>query len=275
MTGPHITDEELLLDFYGEATPEQRQEIRAHLEQCARCRALDRELRAVLALVDREPAVDPPPGFEQELWARLEPVVSASRGPARLEPVVSGERRAAAGTAASTPWSFEWPRWVLAASVAALAAGSFSLGRVWDGPAQVTAPAADARDLGELVFRSEVEEHLERSQRVFVELVNADDEAAPVVLASDRDRAADLVAAGRLYRRSAEEIGDTATRDLLEDVERVLVEIANGSADETSNALSEVRARISEQDLIFRLRVMTAAMRARDERAGFRSQGEP
>jgi hypothetical protein len=115
------------------------------------------------------------------------------------------------------------------------------------------------------MLRSDVEEHLERSQRVLVELVNADD-SAPVVLASDRERAADLVAAGRLYRRSVEEIGDAETRDLLEDVERVLVEIANGPEVETSNDLSGVRARISNQDLIFRLRVTTAEMRARERR---------
>jgi vacuolar-type H+-ATPase subunit E/Vma4 len=57
------------------------------------------------------------------------------------------------------------------------------------------------------------------------------------------------------------------TRDLLEAVERVLVEIANGPEVETSNDLSEVRARINDQDLIFRLRLMTAEMRAREQRA--------
>jgi hypothetical protein len=88
-----------------------------------------------------------------------------------------------------------------------------------------------------------------------------------VTLASDRERAADLVAAGRLYRRSIDDRADAETRDLLEAVERVLVEIANGPERESSNELSEVRARISDQDLIFRLRLMTAEMRARDQRA--------
>jgi hypothetical protein len=71
----------------------------------------------------------------------------------------------------------------------------------------------------------------------------------------------------RLYRRSIGESVDAETRDLLEDVERVLAEIANGPEDETSNDLSGVRARISDQDLIFRLRVMTAEMRDRERRA--------
>ena len=272
MNARHMSDEDLLLDYYGEATPEQHAEMRAHVETCAECQALDRELRAVLALVDSEPVPDAPPGFEREMWARLEPVVSGfSR--TNLEPVVSGFSRTnevrlkADTTTADTAWSFEFPRWALAASVAALAVGSFALGRVWDTP--TTSPGvstADVRELSERMLRSEVEEHLERSQRVFVELVNVDD-SAPVRLASDRERAADLVAAGRLYRRSAEEMGDADTRDLLEDVERVLVEIANGPEVESSNDLSEVRAQITDLDLIFRLRVMTAGMQARERRA--------
>jgi hypothetical protein len=261
MNARHMSDENLLLDYYGEATPEQHAEMRAHVETCAECQALDRELRAVLALVDSEPVPDAPPGFEREMWARLEPVVSGL--PSRS---FGGPRKADTAKADTSTWSFEFPRWALAASVAALAVGSFALGRVWDTP--TTSPrvtTADVHELSERMLRSEVEEHLERSQRVFVELVNADD-SAPVLMASDRERAADLVAAGRLYRRSAEEMGDADTRDLLEDVERVLVEIANGPEVESSNDLSEVRARITDQDLIFRLRVMTAGMQARERR---------
>lgn len=248
----HVTDEELMLDYYGERSPEQRAEMRSHLEVCERCQALDRELRGVLALVDTEPVPEAPAGFEREMWARLEPQVAA-RNTARD----------------ATFWKFELPRWSLAAAAVALAAGSFALGRVW-APAPVPGPsiesvAGDAGTIGERLLRTEVEEHLERSQRVLVELVNADD-SAPVVLASDRERAADLVAAGRLYRRSIGGSGDAETRDLLEDVERVLAEIANGPDAETSNDLSGVRARISNQDLIFRLRVTMAEMRERERR---------
>src|SRR5262245_11337396 len=250
----HVSDEELLLDYYGEASSEQRAAMRAHLERCADCRALDRELRGVLALVNTEPLPEAPPGFEREMWARVEPHIASSPKPRSGE---GGSR---------TWWTFEWPRWALAAAAVALAAGSFALGRVWDTPAPTVASVESPATVSQRMLRSEVEEHLERSQRVLVELVNAD-EAAPVVLASGRERAADLVAAGRLYRRSVEGIGDAETRDLLEDVERVLVEIANGPEVETSNDLSEVRARISNQDLIFRLRVTTAEMRARERRA--------
>ena len=253
----HVTDEDLLLDYYGEASPDVRAAMRAHLAVCDRCRALDRELRGVLALVNTEPAPEAPEGFEREMWARLEPHVVS--GFSRTEPV-----RLKPDT---TFWWFELPRWAFAVGTAALAIGAFSLGRVWDpAPAPSTDSVAEVTDISDRLLRSEVEEYLERSQRVLVELVNTDDDA-PVMLASDRERAANLVADGRLYRRSIGETGDADTRDLLEDVERVLVEIANGPEAETSNHLSGVRARISNQDLIFRLRLMTAEMRERERRA--------
>ena len=82
--------------------------------------------------------------------------------------------------------------------------------------------------MNERLLRAEVEDHLERSQRVLAELVNADYEIATPI-AGDRARAADPVAAGRLYRRSAEQTGDSEIGGLLEDLERVLVEVANGT----------------------------------------------
>jgi hypothetical protein len=256
-----MTDEELLLDYYGESSPEQRAEMRAHLETCGPCRALDRELRGVLALVDHEPMPEAPPGFEREMWARVEPHIQSHVG--------AGFSRPAVVRLQPDTTSFEFPRWALAAAAVVLAASSFTLGRVWSpapGSPSSTGSVADAGSIRERLLRSEVEEHLERSQRVLVELVNADD-SAPFVLASDREQAADLVAAGRLYRRTAERMGDADTRDLLEDIERVLVEVANGPDERTSNDLTAVRTHIRDRDLIFRLRVMTSAMRAREQRA--------
>ena len=71
----HLTDEELLLDFYDEGTAVDRTRVRTHLEQCEQCRALDEELRDVLTAVDTAPLTEPPSGFEREMWARIEPLL--------------------------------------------------------------------------------------------------------------------------------------------------------------------------------------------------------
>jgi hypothetical protein len=243
-TERHVTDEELLLDYYGESAMIDRADRQSHLESCEACRALDRELRAVLALVDTTPAVEAPAGFGREMWARLEPQISARQS--------------------RTRWWIAPSSWALAGGMAALLVVSFMLGRVWDhAPRNETASSSDAA-VRERLLRTEVEDHFERSQRVLVDLVNADDSTSP--LAGDRARAADLVAAGRLYRRSAERLGDVEMRDLLEDVERVLVDVANEPADGSSKLLTDVRTRITTQDLLFRLRVAASEIQERERR---------
>lgn len=239
----HLTDEELLLDFYEEGSAVDRARMRAHLEQCEECRALDQELRAVLTAVDSAPITDPPSGFERDMWARIEPLL----------PVQQTWR---------ARWSFMMPRLAVAASVGVLLVAAFAAGRVWDRPASESPAAENEQVVSERLLRAEVEDHLERSQRMLVELVNADYEVgAPVV--GDRTRAADLVAAGRLYRRSALEVGDAEIGMLLEDLERVLVEVANGPADIAPEELARLRRRIDDQDLMFRVRVVAREIRER------------
>jgi hypothetical protein len=234
----HLTDEELLLDFYGEGSDDDRTRTRAHLEQCKACRSLDEELRAVLTAVDAAPITEPPGGFEREMWARVEPLL-----PVRQPTWQIG-------------WSGLMPRLAVAASIGVLLVAAFAAGRVWDrAPQRPSTAEVDDPMLTERLLRAEVEDHLERSQRMLVELVNADVEVgAPA--AGDRARAADLVAAGRLYRRSALQVGDAEIGMLLEDLERVLVEVANGPADIAPEEMARLRRRIDDQDLMFRVRVV-------------------
>jgi hypothetical protein len=242
----HLTDEELLLDFYDEGTAIDRTRVRSHLGQCEECRSLDQELRAVLTAVDTTPISEPPSGFEREMWARIEPLL-----PVQPTSRVRRQRQ----------WMM--PRLAVAASIGLLLVGAFAAGRVWDAPAgsspddAMVAAATPAR-----LLHAEVEDHLERSQRMLVELVNADDTRG-ATLEGDRARAADLVAAGRLYRRSAEQVGDAEIGKLLEDLERVLVEVANGPADAAPEELARLRQRIDDQDLVFRVRVVAREMRER------------
>jgi hypothetical protein len=236
----HLTDEDLLLDFYGEGTEADRARVRTHLAECEQCRALDEELRGVLTAVDTAPITEPPSGFEREMWARIEPLLPVRR-------------------TWRTRWDKMMPRLAVAASVGILAVAAFMAGRVWERPRVASSePVLEGRDLNERLLRAEVEDHLERSQRVLVELVNADYQTP---IAGDQARAADLVAAGRLYRRSAEQLGDSEIGRLLEDLERVLVEVANGPADMTPQDLTRLRQRIDDQDLVFRVRVVASEMR--------------
>jgi hypothetical protein len=256
----HIAEEDFVLDYYGELDAEERARVRGHLAWCGACQLADQDVRATLRLVDVAPPPEPPPSFEREMWARIEPhLAEATPRPSwfdRMMTVLRADGRYRMRVA--------WGAGVAAAVVAAFVVGRSA--RI-DGPEPgMTRPAALAVEARERVLDAEVEDHFERSQRVLSYLVNAEG-TSTVVLASDRARAADLVAAGRVYRRSADALGEAATSELLEDLERVLLDVANSTPDPAPDELREVRARIDEQDLVFRLRAVGAELQRRQRSA--------
>lgn len=258
-TRDHIEEEDFVLDYYGELDAAERDRVRAHLASCGLCQLADQDVRATLRLVDVAPPPELPPSFEREMWARIEPHLADGRSAGGWSQRFAAWLYVAPGRRMPVAW---------AAGVAVALVAAFFVGRF--GRPDATAPE-DVRATTETVARervldAEVGEHFERSRRVLSDLVNTT-ELEPVTLASDRARAADLVAAGRVYRQTADVLGEATTSELLEDLERVLVDVANSSPETAPEELRDVRARIDEQDLVFRLRVAGAELQRRQRPA--------
>lgn len=256
----HLSEEELVLHYYGEIDRADEARVDRHLAECEVCQAAKGQLQRVLSLVETAPPVEARPGFERDVWARLEPQLDAS-------------------SASSWRTFFWFPQWALAGGVAALVLAAFVAGRVSGGdPVRVTSdPAAMADGSPDRVLHAAVGDHLDRTQMMLIELVNNDVDQGDV-FAGEQARASDLVAANRLIRQSASQSGDAGVADVLEDLERVLLEIANAPADVTSNELSDLKDRITAQDLLFRVRVIASEMRNRtrtDREAGDRLPQRP
>ena len=247
----HLSEDELILHYYGETDRADEARIAAHLASCAECQFSNQQLRRVMTMVDSAAPVEAPLGFERTAWARLEPVLGQQqRG-----------------------W-FVWvPQFALAGGVAALVMVAFLAGRFTSNePAVVTTASPVANADPDRVLHTEVGDHLDRTQMMLIELANANTDHADV-LAGEQGRAVDLVAANRLIRQSAEQSGDVVIADVLEDLERVLLEIANSPADASSNDLTDLQSRITDEDLLFRVRVIVSEMRRRtvnDREAGDR-----
>jgi anti-sigma factor RsiW len=240
----HLSDDELILHFYGETTRDEASRIAAHIAGCPECRRADLQLRRVMTLVDSASPVEAPEGFERTAWARLEPRLDERRG-----------RRAL----------FPFPQWALAGGVAALVLAAFVAGRFsGGGPAGIapSSPVVADATAPERVLHAAVGDHLDRSQMMLVELANAESDHADI-FATEQARAADLVAVNRLIRQSVEQSGDAAVADVLDDLERLLLEIANAPANASSNELTDLQSRITSEDLLFRVRVIASVMRQR------------
>jgi len=156
---------------------------------------------------------------------------------------------------------FRRPLWPRAAAFAALAAAlvlAFLLGRRF--PAEPQPLSAEVR---ERVLLVAVGEHLERSQMVLIELANAP--AGEVMnVAAQRTVADELVSSGRLYREAAVRTGDPALAAVLEELERVLLEVAAGPEALQPADLEKLQQRIESRGLLFKVRVVGTRVRERE-----------
>lgn len=242
----HLNDDDLVLHYYGEMERTDEARAESHLEACHACRDNYARLQRVMAFVDSAPAVDAPDGFERSAWARLEPALHSDRR--------------------------QWWRSILSPAYLAVAAGivvlvgaAFLAGRMLPTAAPMSGATAAkaAEQVRERILLVDLGEHLDRSQMVLVELVSAGADKGTVDISSERARAEQLLAANRLYRETAVSTGDAAMASMLDDLERVLVDLAAGPSTVSQAELESVQRRIESKELLFKVRVVTSQVRER------------
>lgn len=243
----HLSEEQLILFHYQEADEAlDRNTMEQHLADCELCRSRLTDLERELALFGDAPVPARPENYGQQVWLRLRPRLMERPG---------------------SIWSgyFAPRQWVVAGALAALIVGAFFAGRIWQRrQAPESAPiSAQAR---ERILLLAVGNHLERSQMVLVELENADGKG-PVDIGPEQRTARDLVEANRLYRQTAARDGDVGMASVLDDLERVLIEVANSPSQISSAQLDSIRHRIEARGILFKIRVVGTQVEEREKSA--------
>lgn len=235
----HLSDDDLVLHYYGEMDDRAEGRARAHLDACPECRQRLTRLQQTLAVVDHVPATEPDAWFEQRMWQRVAPALVPARRASWF-----GRR---------------WPAIAGLAVAATLVLVAFLAGRFWPATPPAAVATVDREPVQERVLLVDLSDHLDRSELALVEFVSG----GGATMAPQRNRAEDLVAANRLYRRTAELTGDQAVADVLDDLERVLIEIAGLSPGDPDADLEAMRQRIDSRGLLFKLRVMREQLQER------------
>jgi hypothetical protein len=232
----HLSEEDLILHHYGES-PDRAGE-QAHLLECAECRGAYDGLQRTLAAVDGLPVPERPAEYGRMVWWRLRP---------KLRPRASALRRL-------------YPFAAIAASLVL----AFVLGRVTrERELRIAQPINEPAR--ERILLVAVSEHLERSQMVLVELQNAGGSADSVDISAERQWAEELVPANRLYRQAALRAGEPGVASVLDELERVLVEIAMSPDRLATPGLEQIKQRIESQGLLFKVRVIGSQVREREQ----------
>lgn len=234
----HILENDLILHLLGEARDDAA--TQAHLAGCGLCRealeALERTLRTVS---EAHHVPERGESYGREVWQRL-----AGRTARETEP--------------AKPGFFSFRTFAFAGVSIVLLAAVFLAGRFW----RVDQPAPLAAKVRERVLLIALDEHLDRSQAVLIELANAP-EADEVDISGEQARANELIADNRLYRQTASRAGERGVTNVLAELERFLLDVAHGPSRISAEELASLRQRIEAEGLLFKVRVIESNVRER------------
>ena len=101
---------------------------------------------------------------------------------------------------------------------------------------------------------------------VLIELANARPKGA-LDISAEQERAHGLVSETRLYRQTAEHTGDAAVAGVLDQLERVLVDITHEPSHMSPAELEKLRERLKDEGILFKIRVLGSNVRREEEPA--------
>jgi hypothetical protein len=227
----HLSEEDLILIYYGE--PGVPEGSRAHLAECGQCKAAADSLAQTLDLCNQWTVPTPDAGFERRVW--------------------DSRRRS---------WSV--PRaWLAVAAAVVLLTGAFLLGRGSRGPQHTIQPtilAGLSNQARERILEISLADHLDRAGMLLTEVSNEGDFSA------ERTRAQDLVEEGRLMRQTLARRGVSPTLTFLDEMERVLLEVANAPDSVSPGEVRELQERIGSGSLLFKVRVIESNLRTQGQK---------
>ena len=242
----HRTQEELIA--YREGVAEQRAAISEHLAACEECRLEMERIEAVLAALDTLPVPDPGADYGRRVWREIAPRLEEKPG----------------------PWWRIWfaPRRLAAAgAVMALIVAAFVAGRITK-RGGTSDNVANQEQVRERVLVVAVGEHLGHSETMLVELSNAapnNPKQKEVDISAEQRRAEDLLQENRLYRQTALQEGDAGLASVLDELERVLLDVAHSPDEVTPAQLEAIQKKIEARGILFKVRVVSKELQQRQE----------
>jgi hypothetical protein len=222
----HLSEEDLILIYYGEPAVPGGAQ---HLAECGQCKAAADALAQTLDLCNEWSVPTPDAGFERRVWDYR-------------------------------PRAWSLPRtWIAVAAAAVLLIGAFLLGRQSRTP-QPSIVAGLSSQARERILEISLADHLDRAGLLLTEVSNEGDFTA------ERARAQDLVEEGRLMRQTLAHRGVSPTLTFLDEVERVLLEVANAPDSVSPREVEELQQRIGSGSLLFKVRIIESNLRTQGQK---------
>jgi hypothetical protein len=235
----HINEEELIDYHYGESLDSDT--IAHHLRECPDCARTYAAIMRDLAEINAPATPTRGDDYGQQVWDSI-------RGSLRAYPEPARRRWF------SFAPGHQWKGFAAAAACVVVIAAAFFAGRQWEyrNPQSPVANNGSTDQGKQRVVLVVLGDHLDRSERLLVELKHAE----PSTEGTVQTEARELLASNRLYRESAKQAGDPVLSNALDHLERVLIEVSNEPAGLSQARLDELQKEMNTDGLLFEVRVL-------------------
>ena len=248
----HGEMQDVLYDFVmNDLSTEEMEAVRVHLRTCTECSAAVDELNQVVAAIPR-PQERPSARVDESHWAelaaRIEQNLPSSRPPERTHAMTLRERLRGFLPSPRPAVAFALATLVLAATATLLL-------RPWEHqePVEDRSVTQAERIVQGSTAEAGISAHLRRSKNLLVGLANKPmDSETTTDLSVEREASRRLLADNRRYRS---EVLDPQSSEVLADLEKIMIEVANSREQAPASDLRLIRQGIRQQNLLFKVRM--------------------
>jgi len=246
----------LILYLAGELEPEERTALEKRLSGDAALRGELEALHNALRLVSDSAPSEPPEAYWRTFWTRLQPKLQRKNLWQRLSGWLVPKHGLRLATGLGT----------LAAMLIVALLILYQV-MVPQAPEPVITRTEVRIQRTEGYFALAADDHLERSRLLLQEMVNIASNGPPneEALLDNRRRGEELLSQNRTYRLVALRNNDEKLAALLDELEMVLMDIANIDPHVAQEALTGLQHRIEMKDLLARMNIVNLDERSRSQ----------
>jgi len=263
----HLSEEELVEHHFADPGSRTFRIAARHLDGCSECAAdgerLAEDMKAMLGMDYQELGAE----YGESVWSRVQGKLPAV---AALEPAETWTRT-------FTWWRGWGPGWArglsYAGACAVLVLVAFQIGRMWEHrqhpQVAVAKPHAPVERQVVVVVLGD---HLDRTERLLVELKHADGEDAEVVKPL-REEARSLLAANHVFREDADKTDDEALQKALDHLDHLLTAVAYEPGGLNARSIARLQKEMKADGLLFEVRVLKSRTPRREMTARVTAKG--
>ncbi|MBN1272421.1 MAG: zf-HC2 domain-containing protein [Candidatus Aminicenantes bacterium] len=248
----------VLSDLYGELSMKEARRLKMHLDSCEGCAEEYKKTEAVLEILDKRKRPDPGKDYWDNYWNRLHQRIR-SEGVTPTEP--SAWKKIMADRFEVVPkWAFQ------AAAALILVAVGFFIGSRYFGRSPEGTLSRQAELQGTPESRSslvhQAQDYIERSKILILAMVNFNpDEEDPYALnlPYQKQVSGRLVKEAILLKEGLTDPAHKKMRELVVDLELILLQIANLESENDLAAVEFVKSGVDQTGILLRINTMEIA----------------